>query len=195
MRNYRLTTPCKPCPFRTDVTPYLRAERAAEIVQAIRDGGDFPCHKTTVLVEGEDGEEELARGPKSQQCAGSLILQQKEGAGQVTRIAERLGAFDPEALDMVAPVFDHYQDFIEAQHDYPHVVDDEGNRLPFEHCGVVGDDCEDPAGYSFTGANLDVGMCNPLTDFCSRCGNVGCPPCLTTVDGDTVCVICTPEDT
>jgi hypothetical protein len=185
---YGLTRPCRKCPFRTDVEPYLRAERAREIALSIQTGGEFPCHTTTVLVEDEQGEQQLADDPaRSRVCAGALGVQVRSGElNQMTRIAERLGVFDPERLDTSA-VYPSFLAFTRAnrdadpQHTAPTVTDPRtGEELPFEHCGVVDDDCEDPAGFLIGGAatdNSDEPTCNPLTDTCEGCGNLACGGC------------------
>ena len=115
--NYDLKSPCKNCPFRTDVTPYLRQERAEDIVEGIVDRqGTFTCHKTTVESEDDDGLGERVDGPNAQHCAGALILLEKIGRpNQMMRIAHRLGMYDPDSLNMDAPVFDDEDEFIEAQ--------------------------------------------------------------------------------
>jgi hypothetical protein len=43
---YTMTTPCPKCPFRTDIRPYLRTDRAEEIADSLVHS-EFPCHKTT----------------------------------------------------------------------------------------------------------------------------------------------------
>ena len=48
-------------------------------------------------------------------CAGSMILSEKEGKpNQVMRIMERIRKYDHTKLDMEAPVYDTFQEFIEA---------------------------------------------------------------------------------
>lgn len=100
---HRLTTPCANCPFRTDRHFPLSAERAAEIADNLRGGGDFPCHKT--LDYDENGEADI-NGPRAQRCAGMLIVMEKSGVpNRIIQIAQRLGLYDPEKLDMAAPVY------------------------------------------------------------------------------------------
>lgn len=43
---FAVVRPCAHCPFRTDVQPYLRPERARDIAGALLAGEDFPCHAT-----------------------------------------------------------------------------------------------------------------------------------------------------
>ena len=101
---FGMKTPCTHCPFRTDVTPFLRPAWAREILSAIVDrDGTFPCHKTI----GRDEDGEYVRSDGEQHCAGASILLEKiERPNQLMRIAERFGDYDRNALDMDAPVYD-----------------------------------------------------------------------------------------
>lgn len=119
---YDLKTPCKNCPFRTDIPAFLTKGRAKEIASSLSpprsdQGGTFPCHKTTVPDdESDDGEMRVL--PKSQHCAGALIMLAKSGRlhlNQTLLIMHRLGAFSPAALDLAAPVHQSAQAFIKAQ--------------------------------------------------------------------------------
>jgi hypothetical protein len=73
--------PCKSCPFRSDVTPYLHPERAAEIVYAAQNPySDFPCHCTIEY----DGDEDILGNStgdfsKAKTCAGFLTLRAQMG--------------------------------------------------------------------------------------------------------------------
>jgi hypothetical protein len=116
---FDLIRPCPRCPFRSDIRPFLRPDRAEEIGDAITQGQQtFTCHETTVPCDDEDGEAfgEMQDGPKAQHCAGALILLEKlEQPNQMMRWMERLGQYDRTKLDMDAPVFDDIEQFIEAQ--------------------------------------------------------------------------------
>lgn len=122
--SYALTTPCKDCPFRTDVRPYLTAARASEIVDSLvpsrlGGGSTFTCHKTTVPSDDEDSMERVD-GPNAQHCAGALIMLEKAELldhNQMARISMRLGLLNPDKLNMDAPVFEHPDDFVDAQKD------------------------------------------------------------------------------
>lgn len=110
---YNKTTPCDNCPFRHDVPPFLTPERAEELAHC---EGEFPCHKTT--VEGDDDDGERHETPKSQHCAGFLIMREKaERPSQMMRIAERLGFYDRRKLDMDAPVYEDQDAMIEAYYE------------------------------------------------------------------------------
>lgn len=73
--------PCKNCPFRVDVTPFLHPDRAAEISYAAQNPyADFYCHKTTVSDEEFGGEgEEMVATDTSKMCAGFLTLRAQAG--------------------------------------------------------------------------------------------------------------------
>ena len=102
---FDLRSPCSSCPFRYDIEFTLAPGRVHEIWEGITDDdGTFACHKT---VEFYDDGEHNPSFAKEQHCAGALIvLMQMEQPNQMMRIAMRIGAFDPDKLDMDAPVFD-----------------------------------------------------------------------------------------
>jgi len=112
---YDLRKPCPHCPFRNDIKPYLTPER----VEEIQDGlyrGTFACHDTTVCSDNGDDDGEMVETKDSQHCAGALILKEKLGeSSQMMRIAERLGLYDHRKLDMTSPVYDCFEDMIDAQ--------------------------------------------------------------------------------
>lgn len=111
--NFDMTQPCPQCPFRSDVRPYLRRDRATEIADVLtRRQGTFSCHKT--VAYDDDGEPVSKR--QEQHCAGALIVLEKIGRpNQLMRIMERLGGYDARKLQMDAPVFATLQAFIRAQ--------------------------------------------------------------------------------
>lgn len=209
MKNpYRAVRPCAHCPFRTDVEVYLRADRAREIADSLRQGSGFPCHETTASDPEDDSSRMVV--DTTIECAGALIVQEKAGQpNQQMRIAERLGIYDPSRLDMEAPVPDslsawvrRYVEVEEGAIPTVEVRSSDGTVevLEFEHCGVVDTDCEDPAGYGFgSGAdeNSDTPTCNPLEDICQPCGTPACPACrVDNPDGDGyLCVFCAEGET
>jgi hypothetical protein len=108
---YGMTTPCSNCPFRKDITPFLRPERVREIERSLV-RSEFPCHKTT---KHDDDGEYVGHTDQEMHCAGALILKEKLGqSSQMMRIAERLGMYDHTKLDMNAPVFDSFDEMYEA---------------------------------------------------------------------------------
>lgn len=199
-KRYTLRQPCNNCPFRPDVKPYLRPDRAQEIARSLREGGEFACHKTTVPVDTDDDGTDLADIPGvSRFCAGALATMEREGASnQMTRIAERLGLYNPDTLNADAlPVYASLTDWVRSYQDIPTVTDEDGNVLEYEHCGVVDDDCEDPAGYGggYGGAygNDDEPTCDPLMDCCEGCGHTACVACRSEQwdeVGGQFCTIC-----
>lgn len=111
---FTLVRPCANCPFRTDIPGFLREDRMEEIIDAIRSGATFTCHETTVLIEYDDGDDEMTDGPNAQHCAGALIfLERLEEPNQLMRISERLGFYDRTKLDMSAPVPDYEYALVE----------------------------------------------------------------------------------
>jgi len=71
--------PCKHCPFRNDVRPYLHPDRAADIAYAaLNPYSSFPCHKTTESDEDGDSGERLVT-ENSKECAGFLTLRAQAG--------------------------------------------------------------------------------------------------------------------
>lgn len=117
MTSYNLITPCAQCPFRSDIKPFIRPERADEILST---EGEFQCHKTIKVGEaiGPDGDDdwcEVIEDKTAQMCAGFLILLEKEQKpNQIMRIAERLGLYDRTKLRMDAPVYDNIDDCLAA---------------------------------------------------------------------------------
>lgn len=93
---FELTRPCTQCPFRSDRPGFLRPARVHEIFRKITESQQsFTCHKTLSLSLREH-----------QHCAGALILLEAlEQPNQAMRIAERLGLYDRQRLDMDSPVF------------------------------------------------------------------------------------------
>lgn len=71
--------PCRHCPFRNDVKPYLHPDRAAEIAYASQNPySTFACHKTTEYDdESDDGDMVVTNDSK--ECAGFLTLRAQGG--------------------------------------------------------------------------------------------------------------------
>ncbi|MBE0467986.1 MAG: hypothetical protein IBX55_00460 [Methyloprofundus sp.] len=112
MKGMRLTKPCKNCPFRKDIRPYLFKDRAKEISDSlVKEGKGFPCHKTVDYADIDNREDR-------EQCAGAMIMLRKMGReNTLMQVMERLGAFDPNNLDMRASIFESDNEFIQAQDD------------------------------------------------------------------------------
>lgn len=108
---FDLKTPCKECPFRNDILPYLSTERAEEIGEAILSDQTFTCHKHTHSLGYE--------GKAEQHCAGAtIILEKEEQPNQMMRWMERIGMYDRTKLDMQAPIYDTVDNFIDAVEDF-----------------------------------------------------------------------------
>jgi hypothetical protein len=109
-----MTKPCPECPFRRDgagANPVrLMSGRVDEIAGLMLNpqGGEFPCHKTTVPDE-DDDEGGRCDTKDSQHCAGALIFAEKnDNHTGMMKIAGRLGMYEPDKLDKAAfdEVFD-----------------------------------------------------------------------------------------
>lgn len=127
--NYDLKRPCPNCPFRTDLAFYLREGHAQDIaVGLLEDGGTFTCHATVDYDAWEDAKDlDYERGGEGsvpypydgteQHCAGALIMLKKGGKlwhQNLYRIMATLKLFDPDALDMSAPVYESLEAFLGA---------------------------------------------------------------------------------
>ena len=112
---FDLKKPCAQCPFRTDITPFIRPERAEEICASMIDLQQaFPCHKTVDYNNDGDGVET----PDSQHCAGAMImLEHMDRPNQMMRIAERLRFYDRNKLDMTAPVYTSDDEMIDRHYE------------------------------------------------------------------------------
>lgn len=73
IENWFMKKPCKHCPFRRDVKPFLRPERGEELAyHAQNPYNSFPCHKTT---EADDESDESFCNEETKECAGFMTLQ------------------------------------------------------------------------------------------------------------------------
>jgi hypothetical protein len=158
-----LKRPCANCPFRTDIPGFLRRGRAVEIAEGIAGGALFACHKTTGW---DDEAEMLVEMDSSKVCAGSLIVQERQGqVGQMLRIAERLNVYDPTRLDMEAPVARSLVEFVEH-----HAGEDA------EPCAIVEDGCLAPAGLLVGGMVVPAEREGEVHE-CPSCGSWVCDAC------------------
>lgn len=100
---FNLSKPCKHCPFRNDITPFISPERAASICDAVLKGNKtFQCHETPSKNGGSH-------------CAGALILTEKmKAANSLQQIAERLGLYDSKKLKLDAPIYESHNEMVEA---------------------------------------------------------------------------------
>lgn len=100
---FSLKTPCNQCPFRSDGKGIrLNGPRAAEIIKAISaEQRVFSCHKTHIDPENGRG------WSFKSYCAGAMIFLHKNGMiNEGMAAGMYYGFFDPNELDMTAPVFD-----------------------------------------------------------------------------------------
>jgi len=117
---FDLVRPCAQCPFRRDVAPFLTVGRVVELEDAlVRQQQTFACHKTVDYdnesdEHDEDGEP-IDFSDDEQHCAGAMILLEKlDKPNQMMRIAERIGRYDREKLDMNAPVYSTFTEMKNA---------------------------------------------------------------------------------
>jgi len=67
--------PCKHCPYRSDIKPFLHPERGAELARLTQNPyNEFTCHKTLE----HDDEGDTYAGQESQTCAGFLTMMANE---------------------------------------------------------------------------------------------------------------------
>lgn len=117
MQSTVLYEPCGNCPFRNDKPGFLAKGRAREIIRAMERGEDFPCHKTLDYeATGDDLDAEPVRTQRTATCAGYAILCELQNRPtQMMCIAERIGLYDREKLNMKAPVHRSTAAFVKAQ--------------------------------------------------------------------------------
>ena len=175
---YTMRTPCKHCPFRSNIKGYLTKERVVEIAQSVINGQTFPCHKTTEEIEDDYGESDMVATNDSQSCAGAEIFAHHHGtSSQMSRIAERLHL--PVAkLNLRAKVCKSLREMIEV-----HDGEQEG-----ETCEIVNENCLAPAGYSMGGGAIEGDEF--VTTTCHECGRYVCEACSKMVKRKRVCDEC-----
>lgn len=80
--------PCKNCPFRHDVKPFLTASRGEELAYSTENPcNEFYCHTTTDSVDTDEGSETVC-GERTKICAGFLTM-------QVAASGEHIEGFEP----------------------------------------------------------------------------------------------------
>jgi hypothetical protein len=174
--SFKLRRPCPHCPFRTDVPPFLRGDRAQDIARDLLGGAEFHCHQTLGEADDDDEDGALVSNADSQFCAGALIMLEHSGTpNQAMRLGERLNAYDPERLDMAAPVHRSTVEFVRH-----HAEQDDDEDRPC--CEIAEAGCEAPAGWlegDGVVPNLDPGE---VAVCVGGCGQYVCESC--TVEGD-----------
>jgi hypothetical protein len=115
---FDLTRPCGNCPFRTDVRPYIRADKVRQVLgdpaatgAAHWPASSFACHKTVDYRRSDRGRVHA----RSQHCAGAaIILTGERLPNQAMQLAERLLGVDFRRLDLSALVYPSRAAAIEA---------------------------------------------------------------------------------
>lgn len=105
---FDLKKPCGGCPFLKENNLRLSKRKKQKFVNDIlKKEYAFVCHRTTKEYCGKEG--------KRNHCAGALIIMEKNQINtRVLRIAITLGGYNPDLLKLDSPVFDNFQDFVEA---------------------------------------------------------------------------------
>lgn len=105
---FKLKRPCATCPFRKGQGELfgLHGRRLTEIFEAVA----FQCHKT---INHDADDRDGRAGDHPQQCAGLMsLLAREDRPNTIMQIGERLGHFDPAALDhsdVYASIADAYE--------------------------------------------------------------------------------------
>jgi len=98
--NYGMTKPCDACPFLKKFKHAFTMKRLQEFASSA-----FHCHKTGTTQEDGEGSDEFVANENSSYCAGALIFCEKRNQpNQMMRIAERIGLYQRDKLDMNAKV-------------------------------------------------------------------------------------------
>lgn len=110
---FDLKSPCRNCPFRSDVPFYLHPDRVIEITDGLfKQNQTFACHKTVDYDDEGDGRHST-NSDKEQHCAGALIMMEKQRATNdnfMLRLAQSFGLYDVTQLKLDAPVYDTPKD-------------------------------------------------------------------------------------
>jgi hypothetical protein len=108
---FDMKKPCANCPFlKADAAVHILPQRVRDIAST---EGSFPCHKTTVEAETEEGTD-LVIGPRTKQCIGLVILLLKiDKPNQMVQVAERLGWLDTDAIMADKAVVDSVHDSVD----------------------------------------------------------------------------------
>lgn len=103
--DFVMAKPCKSCPFRNDVFPFLRVARIVGIIKAPA----FACHNT--VDYGEEGNANVVE--RSKQCAGRAIMLMRDAAPDTfMQASQRMNVSDWTKLDLADP--DVYRSRIEC---------------------------------------------------------------------------------
>ena len=132
--SYFMKKPCKLCPFRMDVKPYLTPERGEELAYSTQNSyNSFACHQTVEYDEEEpeidedDNYHQSYDASKTKNCAGFLTMQINQGAHKPKGFTPAVGLVYDEAFDMVQAYenpeeyFDYF--FEEAQRYHRNNID------------------------------------------------------------------------
>lgn len=116
---YQLKRPCKHCPFSPEKTAIRFADRSrAEEIEESAYRNGFPCHKSAVNHEDDEGESSgFTFGPGTQHCAGAAMMFIADGnecgwpgINNDEDLADRIS----QHVDWDAPHFKSTEDFLDA---------------------------------------------------------------------------------
>lgn len=80
MSDHIMKKPCKHCPYRNDVKPFLTPERGEELAYFAQNKyNSFPCHQTTEYNDDSEYGDTRVETVNSKTCAGFVTLQCNEG--------------------------------------------------------------------------------------------------------------------
>lgn len=169
---FNLTKPCSNCPFLKKGGVPLRLERIREIHRLVTGTsplgeGVFPCHKT--------------------------VTREHESPNQMTRIALRLGSFDPDKLMKHGS---KVHDSLDAWIDADPIASKERKTRETEPigdpCAVSNRGCEAPAGWISNGRVIEG---TDAADYsCFECGQPVCGSCSQERDdGERICDDCSED--
>lgn len=113
MSDHIMKKPCKHCPYRNDVKPFLTPERGEELAYLAQNRyNSFPCHATTEyseMDEDEMGSERIVT-PNTKTCAGFVTLQCNEGMTIPKGFEPAFKIVYTDACEMVQAYSEEYRD-------------------------------------------------------------------------------------
>jgi hypothetical protein len=95
--------PCKKCPFRNDIKPYLHPKRAEELAYAAQNKySDFTCHATFEYDGGEDHQgRPTGDFSNAKTCAGFLTLRASDRGIQTPGFTPSYEIVYSDVLEMI----------------------------------------------------------------------------------------------
>jgi hypothetical protein len=116
------------------------------------------------------------------------MLEKDDAPNQAMRMAERLGLYNPETMDMTAPVAGSLVEFVNhhaASDRLPEPTADDD--IPTGPCEVANVGCEAPAGFLINGMAVPADNTGAELQWCPECGATVCMSCG---DSEGRCAVC-----